>query len=76
MIDETGIDWPVYYQGEAFQSDFSEDWGINSIPVQFVIDQNGILRSSKAGNALEAIINGLLDENQSNTENDTPKNKK
>ena len=76
MIDETGLDWPVYYEGNGFQSDFSQDWGINSIPIQFVIDQNGILRSSKAGNALEAIIHGLLKDTNSVKPGDAPKDEK
>ena len=62
MIDEARLDWPVFYQGMGFQSPFSRDWGISKIPVQFVIDQEGNLRSTNAGVALEAVIKGLLEE--------------
>lgn len=68
MLDETKLDWPVFYQGMAFQSPFSRDWGISKIPVQFVIDQEGNLRSSNAGIALEAVVNGLLEEEKEKNE--------
>ena len=62
MLAETELDWPVFCQGMSFQSDFSLAWGINRVPVQFVIDEHGILRSTNAGSGLEAIVKALLEE--------------
>ena len=75
LVQEAKLDWPVYYQGQGFQSEFSQSWGINTIPVQFVIDQKGNLRSASAGNALEAIINGLLEGEDTASADDSPNNK-
>ncbi len=62
MLEETDLDWPVFYQGASFQSDFSLAWGINRVPIQFVIDQEGNLRSTNAGLGLKAIVTALLEE--------------
>ncbi len=62
MLEETDLDWPVFYQGLSFQSDFSLSWGINRVPMQFVIDQAGNLRSADAGAGLEAILEAILEE--------------
>jgi thiol-disulfide isomerase/thioredoxin len=41
FVEETQIDWPQYYQGKSWQSEFSNSWGIYSIPALFVVDTEG-----------------------------------
>jgi thiol-disulfide isomerase/thioredoxin len=65
FVARNGIDWPQYYQGKGWESDFSSSWGITSIPALFVVDQEGKLYSINARAHLEEIINELLKKGQS-----------
>ncbi len=58
--DENDVNWPQYYQGNYWDSEFSTAWGINSIPAVFVIDQKGNLHSVKARGQLDDMIPELL----------------
>jgi thiol-disulfide isomerase/thioredoxin len=60
FVTRNGINWPQYYQGKGWESDFSRSWGINAIPALFVVDQEGKLYSINAREHLEEIINDLL----------------
>jgi thiol-disulfide isomerase/thioredoxin len=62
FVQENGIAWPQYYQGNGWNSAFSSSWGINSIPKVFVVDQEGKLFSVDARGKLETIIPELLKE--------------
>jgi len=68
MLEETKLDWPVYYQGNAFQSDFSKSWGIESMPALFVIDHEGQLRSTDPGEDLESLIESLIEEREEDSD--------
>ena len=59
-VDENKIDWPLYYQGNGWASDFSKKWGINSIPSMFVVDAEGKLYSVEARGKLETMLPELL----------------
>jgi thiol-disulfide isomerase/thioredoxin len=59
-VKENNIEWPQYYQGKGWQSEFSMSWGINSIPSLFIIDADGKLHSSEARGRLEKLIPELL----------------
>ena len=43
FVEKNKIEWPQYYQGKGWQSDFSTSWGINSIPSVFLVDADGKL---------------------------------
>jgi thiol-disulfide isomerase/thioredoxin len=60
FVRKEGIDWPQYYQGNYWQSEFSSGWGINSIPCIFIIDADGKLHSTEARGKLEQLIPQLL----------------
>jgi thiol-disulfide isomerase/thioredoxin len=60
FVQENGIAWPQYYQGNGWKSAFSSSWGINSIPRVFVVDQSGKLFSVEARGRLDTIIPDLL----------------
>jgi thiol-disulfide isomerase/thioredoxin len=62
FVQEKGITWPQYYQGNGWNSTFSSSWKINSIPRVFVIDRAGKLYSVEARGQLETIIPALLKE--------------
>jgi len=40
-VAKNQISWPMYYQGNYWQSEFSTSMGIMSIPTMFVIDKQG-----------------------------------
>jgi thiol-disulfide isomerase/thioredoxin len=61
FVKEKGIEWPQYYQGNYWDSQFSKSWGINSIPCVFVVDTEGKLYSVEARGKLEKMIPELLE---------------
>jgi len=65
FVKENDIQWPQYYQGNYWQSEFSAGLGINSIPCVFLIDQEGKVSSVNARGKLETMIPALLKKNGS-----------
>ncbi|MFI5458212.1 MAG: TlpA family protein disulfide reductase [Isosphaerales bacterium] len=61
FVKDKGIEWPQYYQGNYWDSEFSKSWGINSIPCVFVVDADGKLYSVEARGKLEKMIPELLE---------------
>jgi thiol-disulfide isomerase/thioredoxin len=47
-VATNGIEWPQYYQGNYFESEFSKSWEITSIPAVFLVDADGNLASVEA----------------------------
>ncbi len=70
FITQRQIPWPQYYQGHdnlriftgTPTDDFSESWGIGSIPTVFLIDAEGKLYSTDARGRLDTMIPRLLEE--------------
>jgi len=68
FVAERNIPWPQYYQHMDSQraltgeptNDFSESWGISSIPTVFLIDADGKLYSTEARGKLDTLIPQLL----------------
>jgi thiol-disulfide isomerase/thioredoxin len=60
LVEERRIDWPQYYQGGSWQSEFSQSWGISAIPTVFVVDADGKLYSTEARGQLDRLIPALL----------------
>ena len=60
FVAQNGIAWPQYYQGNGWQSAFSREWGVNSIPSVFVVDAAGNLYSTEARGKVANIIDTLL----------------
>jgi thiol-disulfide isomerase/thioredoxin len=66
FVGQNGITWPQYYQGNAWKSEFSKAWGINSIPAVFFIDADGKLVTTKARGKLEQLIPEYLEKAKKN----------
>ncbi|WP_339735279.1 TlpA disulfide reductase family protein [uncultured Gimesia sp.] len=68
FVDKEQIPWPQYYLGRdnravltgSPQNDFSESWGVDGIPVIFLIDPSGNLYSTEARGQLDTLIPRLL----------------
>ena len=60
-IADNGITWPQYYQGNGWDSPFSREWRVRSIPAVFVIDREGRLVTPDARGRLENLIPGMLE---------------
>lgn len=60
FVAKNDIQWPQYYQGNYWDSEFSASWGINSIPAVFVVDQQGNLYSTDARGKLDKLVPELL----------------
>ncbi len=56
FLDEHQIRWPIYYQGNGYESQFSRSWGVGSIPEMFVVDRQGRLVSTEARERLEGLL--------------------
>jgi thiol-disulfide isomerase/thioredoxin len=52
--------WSHYYQGNGWDSDFSDSLGISEIPSVFLVDTKGLLVSTQARGQLEQLIPPLL----------------
>jgi thiol-disulfide isomerase/thioredoxin len=60
FVAENQIPWRQYYQGDGWDSEFSQSWGINSIPALFVVDAEGNLHSTEARSKLDSVIAELI----------------
>jgi thiol-disulfide isomerase/thioredoxin len=61
-VEENKVEWPQYYQGNGWASEFSTSWGINSIPALFVVDAAGNLHSTSARGQLEKMLPALIEQ--------------
>ena len=55
------VEWPQYYQGNFWQSEFSSSWHVNSIPCVFLVDAEGKLASVNARGQLEKLLPRYLE---------------
>jgi len=60
-VAEKGIPWPQYYQGHAYDAEFSKSCGVFTLPTVFVIDPTGNVYSTEARGKLDTIIPELLE---------------
>jgi thiol-disulfide isomerase/thioredoxin len=60
-VAKNQIEWPQYYQGNYWQSEFSSSWHINSIPCVFLVDADGKLASVNARGKLEKLLPEYLE---------------
>jgi thiol-disulfide isomerase/thioredoxin len=67
-VEENEIGWPQYYQGQGWDSEFSQSWGINGIPALFVIDADGNVHSTEARGGLDSMIPELIKKREQKTE--------
>ena len=68
FVAKEKIPWPQYYEARDHRAmltgsalnDFSESWGIDGIPIVFLIDADGKLYSTEARGKLDTLIPRLL----------------
>ncbi|MHC5065542.1 MAG: TlpA disulfide reductase family protein [Planctomycetota bacterium] len=60
FVRERELDWPQYYLGGGWESEFSRAWGVDALPAAFLIDRDGKLYSTKANFRLEETLLELL----------------
>jgi hypothetical protein len=54
--------WPQYFDGQAWQNKFAQQFGIESIPAMWLIDKKGNLRDVNARTDLIGKVEKLLAE--------------
>lgn len=57
---ELELDWPQYNDGRGWGGEFVRHWGIDRLPLVFVIDAAGRLVASDAGDGWEGPVRELL----------------
>jgi len=62
FVTDEEMKWPQYFDGKAWQNEFGQKYGINSIPAMWLVDKNGNLRDMNARGALEEKVGKLLQE--------------
>lgn len=62
FCNDNQIDWPQFYQGGGWSSRFSLSWGINYLPMVFIVDQKGNLFSANAEAQAQDLIRVLLND--------------
>ncbi len=61
FVSKNKIEWPQYYQGNSWESEFSSTWHISAIPCVFLIDADGKLASVNAGGKLDKLLPEYLE---------------
>jgi peroxiredoxin len=59
-IASNDIDWPQYYQGKGWVSEFSTSWGVLKVPQVFVVDPEGNLAATNVDRGLDELLDRLL----------------
>jgi thiol-disulfide isomerase/thioredoxin len=61
FIKSAGMDWPQYYDGLAWDNKLAKKYGVDSIPMTYLLDGNGtILGKDLRGEALESAVSKAL----------------
>jgi thiol-disulfide isomerase/thioredoxin len=63
MLDfaaKKGLPWPHYFDGDPGQNPYTKQFGIQSIPQVYLVNQDGMVISKNPGEKLEAEIRRLL----------------
>lgn len=64
FLQEKGMTWPQYFDGQGWQNKLAQEYGINSIPATFLLDGEGkIIAKDLRGDALEQAVTKALAKN-------------
>ncbi|HWB59877.1 MAG TPA: TlpA disulfide reductase family protein, partial [Chthoniobacteraceae bacterium] len=64
ILKRTGLNCPVYFDGKGWDSALPRSLGINRLPTVWLVDKHGNLRVLNAINNTEALVRGLMREEQ------------
>lgn len=62
FVKEHRLPWPIFFDGKGWNNLFANRYGVQSIPMVWLIDKGGVLRSVNARGGLQAQVEGLLKE--------------
>ncbi len=75
-LEKEGITWPQFFDGNGWQNQVAEMYGINSIPRMYLIDDEGVVRKANVrGQALEPAVAELIRENNAKLKGSEPAEK-
>jgi thiol-disulfide isomerase/thioredoxin len=60
FVKEKNIPWPQYFDGKGWDNEISSRYGIDSLPVMWLLDKRGMLVSTHPGGNLDAAVAKLL----------------
>jgi thiol-disulfide isomerase/thioredoxin len=60
FVKEKGMDWPQFFDGKGWKNEISSNYGINSIPAMWLVDQKGMVIDTAARANLEEKVAKLL----------------
>jgi thiol-disulfide isomerase/thioredoxin len=64
FLQEKGMTWPQYFDGQGWQNKLAQEYGINSIPATFLLDGEGkIIAKDLRGDALDQAVARALAKN-------------
>ncbi len=63
LVESSKLTWPHHFDGQGYENQFAQDFGVPSIPTMWLVDRKGILRELSADRGLEQKIERLLAEN-------------
>ena len=75
-LEKQGIAWPQFFDGNDWQNQVAEMYGIRAIPHMYLIDGEGVIRKSDVrGSALEPAVAELIRENNAKLKDGKPAGK-
>ena len=62
FVADQNMAWPQFFDGQGWQNKFGQQFGIDSIPTQWLVDKKGNLRDLDGRDDLETKVEKLLEE--------------
>jgi len=62
FMQQKGVTWPQYFDGKGWENEISSRYGIDGIPVVWIVDKKGFVRDTEGRADLVAQIEKLLAE--------------
>jgi thiol-disulfide isomerase/thioredoxin len=61
FIKENALPWPQHFDGKGFENKFALQYGIFGIPVTWLVDKQGNLRTTEAHGDIEKPLDGPIE---------------
>jgi thiol-disulfide isomerase/thioredoxin len=62
IVAEQKMEWPEYFDGKKLETKFAQQFGIKDLPVVWLVDKKGVLRSINGGFDMKKKVESLLAE--------------